>query len=158
MQGPCYVCVHAVFIETSCAGSLNHSRCKSVMCVALTCAPCVFSDLIHCTNEMNVNVPQLADTLFERTTNSSWVVVFKALITTHHLMMYGNEVRDSALVLYTFFFSFNVSHIFISMTPFCAVTIEDHARSNWPYMTNHTSGLWPSVCEATVKAFYFAVL
>ncbi|XP_016316467.1 phosphatidylinositol-binding clathrin assembly protein-like isoform X1 [Sinocyclocheilus anshuiensis] len=48
-------------------------------------------DLIHCTNEMNVNVPQLADTLFERTTNSSWVVVFKALITTHHLMMYGNE-------------------------------------------------------------------
>ncbi|XP_019711608.1 phosphatidylinositol-binding clathrin assembly protein isoform X5 [Hippocampus comes] len=47
--------------------------------------------LIHCTNEMNVNIPQLADTLFERTANSSWVVVFKALITTHHLMMYGNE-------------------------------------------------------------------
>lgn len=50
-------------------------------------------DLIQCTNEMNVNIPQLADTLFERTANSSWVVVFKALITTHHLMMYGNEVR-----------------------------------------------------------------
>ncbi|NXI55787.1 PICAL protein, partial [Chloroceryle aenea] len=48
-------------------------------------------DLIQCTNEMNVNIPQLADTLFERTANSSWVVVFKALITTHHLMMYGNE-------------------------------------------------------------------
>ncbi|XP_024058444.1 phosphatidylinositol-binding clathrin assembly protein-like isoform X3 [Terrapene carolina triunguis] len=47
--------------------------------------------LIQCTNEMNVNIPQLADTLFERTVNSSWVVVFKALITTHHLMMYGNE-------------------------------------------------------------------
>ncbi|KAM4565219.1 phosphatidylinositol-binding clathrin assembly protein isoform 3-T4 [Fundulus diaphanus] len=47
--------------------------------------------LIHCTNEMNVNIPQLADTLFERTANSSWVVVFKALITTHQLMMYGNE-------------------------------------------------------------------
>ncbi|XP_054656030.1 phosphatidylinositol-binding clathrin assembly protein isoform X4 [Dunckerocampus dactyliophorus] len=47
--------------------------------------------LIHCTNEMNVNIPQLADTLFERTANSSWVVVFKALITTHHIMMYGNE-------------------------------------------------------------------
>ncbi|KAM4714247.1 phosphatidylinositol-binding clathrin assembly protein isoform 2-T2 [Anableps anableps] len=47
--------------------------------------------LMHCTNEMNVNIPQLADTLFERTANSSWVVVFKALITTHHLMMYGNE-------------------------------------------------------------------
>ncbi|XP_059832998.1 phosphatidylinositol-binding clathrin assembly protein isoform X4 [Hypanus sabinus] len=47
--------------------------------------------LIQCTNEMNVNIPQMADTLFERATNSSWVVVFKALITTHHLMMYGNE-------------------------------------------------------------------
>ncbi|XP_026129504.1 phosphatidylinositol-binding clathrin assembly protein-like isoform X9 [Carassius auratus] len=47
--------------------------------------------LIHCTNEMNVNIPQLADTLFERTTNTSWVVVFKSLITTHHIMVYGNE-------------------------------------------------------------------
>ncbi|KAI6079175.1 Phosphatidylinositol-binding clathrin assembly protein isoform X5 [Aix galericulata] len=49
------------------------------------------SYLIQCTNEMNVNIPQLADSLFERTTNSSWVVVFKSLITTHHLMVYGNE-------------------------------------------------------------------
>uniref|UniRef100_A0A8C1AJS9 ENTH domain-containing protein n=1 Tax=Cyprinus carpio carpio TaxID=630221 RepID=A0A8C1AJS9_CYPCA len=47
--------------------------------------------LMHCTNELNVNIPHLADTLFERTANQSWVVVFKALITTHHLMMYGNE-------------------------------------------------------------------
>lgn len=38
-----------------------------------------------------MNIPQLADSLFERTTNSSWVVVFKSLITTHHLMVYGNE-------------------------------------------------------------------
>ncbi|XP_039531755.1 phosphatidylinositol binding clathrin assembly protein a isoform X21 [Pimephales promelas] len=47
--------------------------------------------LIQCTNEMNVNIPQLADTLFERTTNTSWVVVFKSLISTHHIMVYGNE-------------------------------------------------------------------
>ncbi|XP_067842410.1 phosphatidylinositol binding clathrin assembly protein a isoform X21 [Heptranchias perlo] len=47
--------------------------------------------LIQCTNEMNVNIPQLADSLFERTANSSWVVVFKSLITTHQLMVYGNE-------------------------------------------------------------------
>ncbi|XP_056592009.1 phosphatidylinositol binding clathrin assembly protein a isoform X12 [Triplophysa dalaica] len=47
--------------------------------------------LIQCTNEMNVNIPQLADTLFERTTNTSWVVLFKTLITTHHIMVYGNE-------------------------------------------------------------------
>ncbi|XP_025049410.1 phosphatidylinositol-binding clathrin assembly protein isoform X7 [Alligator sinensis] len=52
---------------------------------------CPLDDLIQCTNEMNVNIPQLADSLFERTTNSSWVVVFKSLITTHHLMVYGNE-------------------------------------------------------------------
>ena len=52
------------------------------------------ADLIQCTNEMNVNIPQLADSLFERTTNSSWVVVFKSLITTHHLMVYGNEVSS----------------------------------------------------------------
>ncbi|KAJ8347627.1 hypothetical protein SKAU_G00262160 [Synaphobranchus kaupii] len=52
---------------------------------------CSLTDLIQCTNEMNVNIPQLADTLFERTTSTSWVVVFKSLITTHHLMVYGNE-------------------------------------------------------------------
>uniref|UniRef100_A0A674NFG8 Phosphatidylinositol-binding clathrin assembly protein n=1 Tax=Takifugu rubripes TaxID=31033 RepID=A0A674NFG8_TAKRU len=47
--------------------------------------------LIHCTNELNVSIPHLADTLLERTSSNSWIVVFKALITTHHLMMYGNE-------------------------------------------------------------------
>lgn len=52
----------------------------------------VSPDLIHCTNELNVSIPHLADTLLERTASNSWIVVFKALITTHHLMMYGNEV------------------------------------------------------------------
>jgi len=47
--------------------------------------------LIHCTNEPNVSIPQLANLLFERTQNTNWVVVFKALITVHHLMCYGNE-------------------------------------------------------------------
>ncbi|XP_032071013.1 clathrin coat assembly protein AP180 isoform X4 [Thamnophis elegans] len=47
--------------------------------------------LIQATNETNVNIPQMADTLFERATNTSWVVVFKALVTTHHLMVHGNE-------------------------------------------------------------------
>ncbi|KAG7256687.1 hypothetical protein CRUP_009457 [Coryphaenoides rupestris] len=40
---------------------------------------------------MNVNIPQLADTLFERTASTSWVVVFKSLTATNHLMVYGNE-------------------------------------------------------------------
>lgn len=80
---------------------------------------CPPSDLIQCTNEMNVNIPELADTLFERTANTSWVVVFKSLTTTHHLMVYGNEVRTAlrlfaesslgqtpnVLFLFCFFFS-----------------------------------------------------
>ncbi|CAH0389306.1 unnamed protein product [Bemisia tabaci] len=47
--------------------------------------------LIHCTNEPNVSIPQLANLLIERSQNANWVVVFKALITVHHLMCYGNE-------------------------------------------------------------------
>ncbi|KAI1897260.1 hypothetical protein AGOR_G00081480 [Albula goreensis] len=47
--------------------------------------------LIQATNETNVNIPQMADTLFERSTNASWVVVFKALVATHHIMVHGNE-------------------------------------------------------------------
>ncbi|KXJ07069.1 Phosphatidylinositol-binding clathrin assembly protein, partial [Exaiptasia diaphana] len=46
--------------------------------------------LIQCTNTDNVSIPNLADILFERCTNSSWVVVFKALCTFHNLMSYGN--------------------------------------------------------------------
>jgi hypothetical protein len=42
---------------------------------------------------MNVSIPQLADLLIERTQNSSWVVSFKSLITIHHLMCFGNEVK-----------------------------------------------------------------
>lgn len=47
--------------------------------------------LLHCTNEPNVSIPTLANLLIERTQNPNWVVVFKSLITTHHLMCYGNE-------------------------------------------------------------------
>ncbi|XP_016397378.1 clathrin coat assembly protein AP180-like isoform X7 [Sinocyclocheilus rhinocerous] len=47
--------------------------------------------LIQATQESNVNIPQMADTLFERAGNASWIVVFKALVTTHHLMVHGNE-------------------------------------------------------------------
>ncbi|XP_037541735.1 clathrin coat assembly protein AP180 isoform X2 [Nematolebias whitei] len=47
--------------------------------------------LVSATNTTNVNIPQMADTLFERSTNASWVVVFKALVTTHHISVHGNE-------------------------------------------------------------------
>ncbi|XP_022127243.2 phosphatidylinositol-binding clathrin assembly protein LAP isoform X3 [Pieris rapae] len=47
--------------------------------------------LVHCTNEPNVSIPQLANLLVERTQNTNWVVVYKALLTVHHLLAYGNE-------------------------------------------------------------------
>lgn len=47
--------------------------------------------LVHCTNEPNVSIPQMANLLIERSQNTNWVVVFKSLITTHHVMCYGNE-------------------------------------------------------------------
>ncbi|XP_017775110.1 PREDICTED: phosphatidylinositol-binding clathrin assembly protein LAP-like isoform X5 [Nicrophorus vespilloides] len=47
--------------------------------------------LVQCTNEPNVSIPQLANLLIERSQNGNWVVVYKALITAHHMMCYGNE-------------------------------------------------------------------
>lgn len=47
--------------------------------------------LVQLTGAPNVNLPELANQIVERTRNSSWVVVFKALVTCQHLMIYGNE-------------------------------------------------------------------
>lgn len=47
--------------------------------------------LVHCTNEPNVSIPHLANLLVERSQTANWVVVYKALITTHHMLAYGNE-------------------------------------------------------------------
>ena len=62
---------------------------------------------------MNVNIPQLADTLFERTASTSWVVVFKSLTATHNLMVYGNEV---GLVHCRWRFSFTANAAQLSAT------------------------------------------
>lgn len=40
-----------------------------------------------------MSIPHLANLLVERSQNANWVVVYKALITAHHLLAYGNEVR-----------------------------------------------------------------
>jgi hypothetical protein len=73
-----------------------------------------FTDLLHCTNEPNVSIPQLANLLIERSQNTNWVVVFKSLVTTHHLMCYGNEVLHKYVFpcrtqfkMITLFFFFN---------------------------------------------------
>ena len=49
-------------------------------------------DLISLTNDQLISMPDLADMLAERTRNTSWVVVMKALITAHNMMVLGNEV------------------------------------------------------------------
>ena len=49
-------------------------------------------DLINLTNDPHCSMVSLADLLFERLKNTSWVVVFKNLVTTHNLMTLGNEV------------------------------------------------------------------
>ncbi|XP_019294897.2 clathrin coat assembly protein AP180-like [Panthera pardus] len=50
------------------------------------------ADLIQYVNETNMSVEHLADVLSEKARSSSWVVVFTALVTVHHLMVHGNEV------------------------------------------------------------------
>ena len=55
--------------------------------------PLSISDLLHCTEEPNVSIPTLANLLIERAQSPNWIVVFKSLVTIHHLMCYGNEVR-----------------------------------------------------------------
>lgn len=96
---PSTIAVHFFYHPPMCP----EHPCSLYLCCA-ECLPCSYhltscslsslclSDLIQATQETNVNVPQMADTLMERVGNASWVVVFKALITTHHLMVNGNEV------------------------------------------------------------------
>lgn len=52
-------------------------------------------DLIQYISETNISVEHLANVLSEKTGSSSWVVVFKALVTVHHLVVHGNEVSVS---------------------------------------------------------------
>ncbi|OQV13275.1 Phosphatidylinositol-binding clathrin assembly protein LAP [Hypsibius exemplaris] len=47
--------------------------------------------LLHCTEEPNVSIPQLANLLLDRLQHTNWIVVYKALVSIHHLMLYGNE-------------------------------------------------------------------
>ncbi|XP_050631845.1 phosphatidylinositol-binding clathrin assembly protein-like [Macaca thibetana thibetana] len=71
--------------------------------------PKQLADLIQYINETNMSVEHLANILSEKTRSSSWVVVFKALVTVHHLMVHGNErfikhvsCRNSLFTLHNF--------------------------------------------------------
>ena len=80
----------------------NRSKCAIGLveyCFSMQNVASVVVDLIQCTNEPNVSIPQLANLMIERTQHLSWVVVFKSLISLHHLMNYGNEVGSSGRLL-----------------------------------------------------------
>jgi len=64
----------------------------------------ICADLLQCTHEPNVSVPQMAGLLIERTQNTTWVVVYKSLISTHTIMNYGNEASSGV----------SVSHLYAS--------------------------------------------
>lgn len=80
--------------------SSSHEFYLTRLSLTQTAFPNFVIDLLQCTHEPNVSIPTLANLLIERTVNNgSWVVVFKSIITVHHLMCYGNEVRVQAIVL-----------------------------------------------------------
>lgn len=87
------LCVLLLCPDLCCAHFRSCYEFKLSLCISYS-----LTDLIQATQESNVNVPQMADTLFERAGNASWIVVFKALVTTHHLMVHGNEVRSKHLI------------------------------------------------------------
>ena len=51
-----------------------------------------FIDLMLCTKDQNVSVPEMSKLILDRAHNSSWVVSIKALLIVHEIMNYGNEV------------------------------------------------------------------
>ena len=79
------MCIGEIIIHNA-ADAADAADASETLCVVCT-------DLLQCTHEPNVSVPQLAGLLIERTQNTTWVVVYKSLISTHTIMNYGNEAR-----------------------------------------------------------------
>ena len=63
--------------------------------------------LAACTYQPNVSMQQLTTLLIERTNHSNWAVVYKALITVHHLMSYGSEKFTQYLASSNYSFQLN---------------------------------------------------
>lgn len=82
-----YVNPRYIVLESTVTG-IAPLLCQQILIARMSA---YFTDLLHCTNEPNVSIPQLANLLIERTMNGSWIVVFKSLVTVHHLMCYGSE-------------------------------------------------------------------
>lgn len=87
--------------------------------------------LVACTHEPNVSIPQLANLLIERTNHLYWVVVFKALVTVHHLMSYGNERFTQYLASCNFSFQL---HTFLDKTASRDFTMSNFIRKYSRYI------------------------
>ena len=61
-----------------------------------------FPVLISLTHNPTQSLPLIGDELFARSQNTSWVVVFKALITCHNVMIRGHEVRGENSIEFRF--------------------------------------------------------
>ncbi|TNN05860.1 Phosphatidylinositol-binding clathrin assembly protein [Schistosoma japonicum] len=76
--------------------TLSGSVVVKIICKATTeemCAPKRkhLAYLVQCTFEPRLSIPDFANQIVIRTQHSNLVVVFKALLTIHHLMQFGNE-------------------------------------------------------------------
>lgn len=103
----------------------------------------LISDLIHCTNEPNVSIPQLANLLIERSQNTNWTVVFKALITVHHMLCYGNEVKHRRLSLQ------NARDALV-----CRLLIRSILKYNFPVRRGLRSILPPATARSSSVIFW----
>lgn len=79
----------------------------------------------------------MANLLIERTAQSSWIVVFKALVTTHHLMCYGNEV---SLLFFLLEPRNNVSLSFQRLTQYLASSQTNFQLNNYTDKTGGPKG------------------
>uniref|UniRef100_A0A0N4ZEV8 ENTH domain-containing protein n=1 Tax=Parastrongyloides trichosuri TaxID=131310 RepID=A0A0N4ZEV8_PARTI len=88
--------------------------------------------LLHCTNEPNVSIPSMANMLLERIQNPNWVVVYKALITMHNIMCYGNERFSQYLASCNA--TFNLTN-FIDKTNTSGYEMSEHVRRYGKYIS-----------------------
>ncbi|XP_076826186.1 phosphatidylinositol-binding clathrin assembly protein LAP-like [Clavelina lepadiformis] len=77
--------------HTIIGSDMSKSVCKATTSEAMGPKKKHLDYLNALTSEANVSIPELTDILVERSKQMKWVIVFKSLITTHHLMCYGNE-------------------------------------------------------------------
>lgn len=101
VEGVCTKYIYTVQITAECSIIFIHhfiSGCMHLTLSLLPPSPPLLSslspaDLIQLTNDPNCQIPILVDMVSARLHNTSWVIVFKALILTHNLMTLGNEVQ-----------------------------------------------------------------